>query len=161
MSADEDANAARMKRPVPYTEDPDAIEAMRGLEAYIAKTGLEHSLLELVKVRASQINGCAYCLHLHIAKALEAGEDATRLHLLPAWRESRLYTPRERAALAWCEALTLVAGGEVSDTLYKSTEEHFPGKEMVQLTMVVGTINAWNRLMLAFDMRHPKDKPAG
>jgi AhpD family alkylhydroperoxidase len=129
---------------------PDGYIAFSGAQAYVNKSGLEHALLELVKMRASQINGCAFCLAMHSADAVKAGERHERLHLLPAWRETDLYTLRERAALAWTEALTLVAGKEVSDEIYEEARRHFSEKELVDLTYAVITINGWNRMCIAF-----------
>ena len=129
---------------------PDGYTAFSGVQAYVNKSGLEHALLELVKMRASQINGCAFCLAMHSADAVKAGERHERLHLLPAWRETQLYTPRERAALAWTEALTLVAGKDVPDDVYEEGRRHFSEQELVDLTYAVITINGWNRMCIAF-----------
>jgi AhpD family alkylhydroperoxidase len=128
---------------------PDAYAAMSGLQGYVYKCGLEHSLLELVKMRASQINGCAFCIAMHSADAVKAGESHERLHLLAAWRETDLYTPRERATLAWTEALTVIAGKEVSDELYDEARKQFSEKELVDLTHAVIAINGWNRICIA------------
>ena len=128
---------------------PDAYAAMSGLQGYVNKCGLEHALLELVKMRASQINGCAFCIAMHSADAVKAGESHERLHLLAAWRETDLYTPRERAALAWTEALTVIAGKEVSDELYDEARRHFSEKELVDLTHAIVAINGWNRICIA------------
>jgi AhpD family alkylhydroperoxidase len=141
----------------PYTTAPDAIKPMRGMEDYLKSCGLEHSLIELVKMRASQINGCAYCLHMHSKDARAAGETEARLYLLNAWHESRLYTPRERAALEWTEALTLISETHAPDAAYDAVKTHFTPKELVDLTMLIGTINAWNRLAIAFRNVHPDD----
>ncbi|THD11443.1 carboxymuconolactone decarboxylase family protein [Metallibacterium scheffleri] len=129
---------------------PDAYQAMRGLEAAVHRARLEHALLELVKMRVSQINGCAYCLDMHSKDARAAGETEQRLYLLPAWREAPLYSARERAALAWAEAVTQVSMNELSDTLYADVREHFNEKEMVDLTLAIIAINGWNRLAIAF-----------
>jgi AhpD family alkylhydroperoxidase len=128
---------------------PDAYAAMSGLQGYVNKCGLEHSLLELVKMRASQINGCAFCIAMHSADAVKAGERHERLHLLAAWRETDLYSPRERAALAWTEALTVIAGKDVSDELYDEARKQFSEKELVDLTHAVIAINGWNRICIA------------
>jgi AhpD family alkylhydroperoxidase len=127
---------------------PGALHAMYALERYTRESGLEHSLLELVKLRASQLNGCAYCLDMHSKDARAEGETEQRIYVLSAWREAPFYTPRERAALAWTEAVTLLPDG-VSDELYESTREHFNEKELVDLTMAVVTIAGWNRLSVA------------
>ena len=128
----------------------DAYRAMRGLESYIRQSGLEKSLIELVKLRASYINGCAYCVDMHTKDARHAGETEQRLYAVPVWRETPFFTPRERAALAWAEAVTEISRGGVSDELLALAREHFTEKELVDLTMVVVTINGWNRLAITF-----------
>lgn len=128
----------------------DAYKAMRGLQAYVNASSLEKSLLELVKVRASQINSCAFCLHMHMRDARKAGELQERLDLLAAWREAPLFTDRERAALAWTEAVTCVADTHIPDDVYETARAVFAEHEMVDLTMAVVAINGWNRLMVAF-----------
>ena len=138
---------------------PDAYSAMAGLQGYVNKCGLDHSLLELVKIRASQINGCAFCIHMHVVKAIELGEQHERLHLLNAWRETGLYTPRERAALAWTEALTAIADSEIPDALYNEARQHFSEKELVDLSYAIVAINGWNRLMKSFQVPLPPAKP--
>jgi AhpD family alkylhydroperoxidase len=140
-----------------YATAPEAIKPLTDMEKYIKASGLEHSLIELVKMRASQINGCAYCLHMHSKDARAAGETEARLYLLNAWHESRLYTPRERAALQWTEALTLVAETHAPDDAYEAVKGQFSPKELVDLTMLIGTINAWNRLAIGFRALHPED----
>jgi len=142
----------------PYAIDAKAIEPMLALEAQFAASTLEHSLRELVKTRASQINGCAYCLHMHTFDARKAGEREERLYLLSAWRESQLYTPRERAALAWTEALTRIAETAAPDEDYEGLKAHFSEAEIVMLTLLITTINAWNRLAIGFRMAHPRDR---
>ncbi|TAL82433.1 MAG: carboxymuconolactone decarboxylase family protein [Rhodanobacter sp.] len=129
---------------------PDVFKAMLDLEAGVRRSGLEHAMLELVKTRASQINGCAYCLDMHSKDARAAGETEQRLYLLSAWRETAFYSPRERAALAWTEAVTQVSMSELSDTLYAEVREHFNEKEIVELTLAIIAINGWNRLAIAF-----------
>lgn len=141
-----------------YKAAPDAIAAMTRLEEYVRHCGLEHSLIELVKIRASQINGCAYCLHMHTSDAREAGESEARLYLLSAWRESRLYTSRERAALAWTEALTRLADTGAPAQDYEQGLAHFTEKEFVELTLLIGVINVWNRLSVGFRAVHPNDR---
>ena len=135
----------------PYQAAPEAMKAMGALEAYVRNCGLEHSLIELVKTRASQINGCAFCIHMHTRDALARGETAERLFLLDAWRESPLYSDRERAALAWTEALTLVAQTHAPDADYEAARRHFAEAELVELTLLIATINAWNRIGIAFN----------
>lgn len=129
---------------------PGAMKAMRGLEAYLAECGLEPSLLDLVKTRASQINGCAYCLDMHTKDARARGESEQRLYALDAWQETPFYTERERAALAWAEAVTLIACGHVPDELYEAVRQHFTEEELVNLTLAVVAINGWNRFAISF-----------
>ncbi|RFA29421.1 alkylhydroperoxidase [Alkalilimnicola ehrlichii] len=140
-----------------FAAAPDTMNAMLALEDHVRRCGLEYSLIELVKTRASQINGCAYCLHMHTRDARKAGETETRLYLLPAWRESSLYTPRERAALAWTEALTHVARAHPTDEDYHWVREHFSEAELVKLTLLIGAINIWNRIAIGFGTAHPHD----
>jgi AhpD family alkylhydroperoxidase len=142
---------------------PDAVKAMMALEAGIAKSGLEESLRHLVKLRASQINGCAFCIHMHTTEARKHGDSEMRLYMLNAWRESTLYSDRERAALAWTEALTLVAQTGAPDADYDLVKAQFSEAEQVQLTFLIGAINVWNRLQVGFRAAHPvseKDKAA-
>jgi AhpD family alkylhydroperoxidase len=129
---------------------PQAYMAMRGLEACVRQSGLEPRLLELVKVRASQINGCAYCIDMHTKDARAHGETEQRLYALPAWRETPFFSERERAALAWTEAVTLIAEGPVEDEEYEAVREHFDEKALVDLTLAIVAINGWNRLAIAF-----------
>ena len=129
---------------------PDAFKAMLGLESYVHQSGLEPSLLELIKTRVSQINGCAYCLDMHSKDARAAGETEQRLHVLSAWRGAPFYSERERAALAWAEAVTMISEGGVSDALYAEVQHHFEGKALVDLTLAVIAINGWNRLASPF-----------
>lgn len=129
---------------------PDAFKAMMGIEAYVHQCGLEHSLLELVKTRVSQINGCAHCLDMHTKDARALGESEQRLYLLSAWREAPFYTGRERAALAWAEAVTRIDLGEVADEVYDEARRHFNEKELVDLTLAIVGINGWNRLNVPF-----------
>jgi len=138
-----------------YEAAPDAMRAVQRVEGYIQQCGLEKSLIELVKMRASQINGCAYCLHVHSTDARRAGETEQRLYLLDAWHESPLYTGRERAALAWTEALTRVAETHAPDAIYEEVRRHFEDKELVDLTTLIGLINLWNRLAIGFRYQHP------
>jgi len=119
------------------------------VEQYLAGCGLDHKLLHLIKMRASQINGCAYCLDMHSLDARAAGETEQRLYTLDAWGETPFFTDRERAALAWTEAVTLVSQGHVPDDVYEETKKHFSEKEIVDLTLAVGMINMWNRLAIS------------
>jgi AhpD family alkylhydroperoxidase len=128
---------------------PDVFKAMRDLEAGVRRSALEHSLLELVKVRVSQINGCGYCLDMHIKEALAAGETGQRLYLLSAWREAPFYSSRERAALSWAEAVTLVSTNELPDELYAEVRGQFDEKATMELTLAIIAINGWNRLVKA------------
>lgn len=129
---------------------PAAYQAMLGLERYVRASGLEHSLLELVKLRASQINGCAFCVDMHARDARGGGEAERRLYALPVWREAPFFTARERAALAWTEALTLVAQHPDLDGPYAALVQHFSDKERVDLTLAIGAINTWNRIAIGF-----------
>jgi AhpD family alkylhydroperoxidase len=139
----------------PGTAAPGAYAAMRGLQRYVDESGLETSLMELVKMRASQINGCAYCLHMHSRDARALGESEERLYLLDAWRESPLYTERERAALAWTETLTRIADTHAPDADYEAARAQFSERELIDLTMAIVAINGWNRIAIGFRMVHP------
>src|SRR5689334_814258 len=129
---------------------PDAVRAQRGLESYVHGSGLEPSLIELVKLRASYVNGCAFCVDMHTKDARLAGETEQRLFGVPVWRETPYYSPRERAALAWTEAVTRLGEHGVGDELYRETREYFSEQELVNLTIAVIAINSWNRLSIAF-----------
>jgi AhpD family alkylhydroperoxidase len=140
-----------MKARLNYSEAaPNAIKGMLELEKYVHGSGLERTLYELVKTRASQINGCAYCIDMHTKDARKAGETEQRLYALNAWRETPFYTERERAALAWTEALTLISENDVPESLYKATREYFNEAEILALTMAIIAINGWNRLAISF-----------
>ena len=139
-----------------YQAAPETIKALSAVEAQIAASGLEKSLIELVKTRASQINGCAFCIHMHTRDARAAGETEERLYMLSAWWESSFYSARERAALLWTDALTLVAETRAPDDAYNGLKDHFTEKEIVKMTLLITTINAWNRIAIAFRMEHPK-----
>lgn len=138
-----------------WKADPKLMNAVLVLNKAATEAGLEHSLIHLVKVRASQINGCSYCVDMHTKEARKDGESEQRLYLVSAWRESPLFTARERAALAWTEKLTLLASGPVEDALYAQTLEHFSAEDLVKLTVLVGVINVWNRICVAFHAIHP------
>jgi AhpD family alkylhydroperoxidase len=127
-----------------------AYRVMSQLEQYVRNCGLEASLIELVKIRASQINGCAFCLDRHTKDARAAGESEQRIYLLSAWKESPFYSERERAALEWTEAVTLIAKDHVPDEVYAAVHPHFSDEELVNLTLAVSTINAWNRFAISF-----------
>lgn len=143
-----------------YAAAPKVLKAMLDLTKVPAESGLEHSLLELVKMRASQINGCGFCIHMHSREAIAAGETAERLLLLDAWRESPLFTDRERAALIWTESLTLVAETRAPDEDFAAVKAQFSDEEIVNLTLAITTINAWNRFSVGFRSIHPVDKKA-
>ncbi len=131
-------------------KSPAGYRAYLALNQFVQECGLEHSLLELVKIRASQLNGCAFCLDMHTLDARAAGETEQRLHLLAAWREAPFYSDRERAALAWTEAVTLVSETRVPDDVFQEARRHFSEEELVNLTWAVVTINGWNRVAIAF-----------
>lgn len=134
----------------PYKIAPQAYPAVAALQKYVDSCGLERPLLELVRMRASQINGCAYCLDMHTKDARALGETEQRLYLISAWRESPFYTDRERAALEWTEAVTLVSETHVPDEVYERVKQHFTPQELVNLTAAIAMINTWNRLSVAF-----------
>ena len=133
-----------------YQTAPDAIKALSAVETQVQASGLEQSLIELVRTRASQINGCAYCINMHTQDARKHGESEQRLYLLNAWREAPVYTDRERAALAWTEAVTLISETLAPDEVYDGVRAQFSEAETVNLTMLIATINAWNRLAISF-----------
>ncbi|MCO7520840.1 MULTISPECIES: carboxymuconolactone decarboxylase family protein [unclassified Pseudomonas] len=131
---------------------PEAYKAMVGLEQALVSSGLEHSLLELVRLRASQVNGCAYCVNMHANDARKAGETEARLQTLSVWRETGYFTPRERAALAWVESLTRLSERGAPQEEYSALLEHFEAREIANLTLAIATINAWNRFGVGFAM---------
>lgn len=133
-----------------FQSNPGAIKAMSGVEQHIANSSLEKSLIELVRLRASQINGCAYCIDVHTADARKAGESDRRLSTLSAWRETPFFTERERAALEWTESLTLIAVTRVADDTWERVNPLFSPAELVDLTLLINLINAWNRFAIAF-----------
>jgi AhpD family alkylhydroperoxidase len=133
----------------------EGTKGMVAVEAAIEKSGLEHGLLELVRLRASQINGCAFCINMHVDAAIKHGESNKRLHLLDAWRESPLYTNRERAALNWTESLTRVADTGAPDEDYEELKRHFNETEIAHLTLLIGAINLWNRVQIGLRAVHP------
>lgn len=140
-----------MKERLNYaTVSPHALKAMLELEKFVAASGLERSLYELVKIRASQINGCAYCIDMHTKDARKADESEQRLYALNAWRETPFFTDRECAALEWTESLTLISENDVPDSLYDEVRKHFDEKEMVALSIAIVAINGWNRLAIGF-----------
>ena len=138
-----------------YQTAPGVMKAMMALQNEVAQSGLDPSLVGLVEIRASQINGCAFCLHMHTRDARARGETEQRIYLLDAWRESPLYSEREHAALAWTETVTLVSQSHVPDEVYDRAKAVFSDEEMAKLTLLVVTINAWNRFSIAFRAIHP------
>ena len=144
----------------PYAAAPDGLAALLGVEKYLKDCGLEASLVHLVKTRVSQINGCAYCLHMHTREARADGEREARLYLLNAWRESAMFTARERAALAWAEALTTIAVSHAGDEVYEAARAVFSEKELSDLTIAIAMINGWNRIAIGARSVHPGDRAA-
>ena len=138
-----------------FPRAPELMQAVLALNKAVEESGLERSLLHLLKLRASQINRCSYCVDMHAREAREEGESEQRLYLVAAWKESPLFTHRERAAFAWVEAVTLISQGGVSDEMYAATLKHFSEEELVKLTVAVAVINAWNRLSVSFRTIHP------
>lgn len=139
---------------------PTLLQPMLDMEERLRASDLEHSLIELVKLRVSQINGCAYCIHMHTHDARNNGETEDRLHLLNAWHESSLYSKRERAALIWAESLTRIETSRAPDDVYNAMAVQFSQPDQVALTLVITTINAWNRLAIGFAMPHPETRKA-
>jgi AhpD family alkylhydroperoxidase len=149
-----------MKTRIDFTRiSMQSLKPLFALGAQVEASGLEHALLELVKMRSSQLNGCAYCLDMHSKDARAAGETEQRLYLLDAWRETSLYSERERAALAWTEAVTRVADGHVPDDVYDEASNHFTEDELVALTLAIVAVNGWNRLNIAFRMEAGSYRP--
>ena len=134
----------------PYKASPKGYQAMAAFQAFVDSCGLEKLMMELVKMRASQINGCAYCLDMHSKDARALGETEQRLYLLNAWRESPFYSERERAALEWTEAITLISGSHISDEIYERVTKQFNPEELANLTLAIVAINGWNRLSIPF-----------
>jgi len=136
---------------------PDGIAALQGVETYLHNSGLDPKLVALVQTRVSQINGCEYCLHMHTKAARKLGESESRLYLLDAWRESAMYSERERAALSWAESLTDIAHTHAPDDVYEAVKQHFTEKELIDLSIAIAMINAWNRLSIGARSVHPAD----
>lgn len=143
-----------------FAKAPELLNTLVGLENAVKDSGFDHQIRHLVKLRASQINGCAYCVDMHVKEARKDGETEQRLHLVSAWRESPLFSERERAALEWTEALTLLPTSRADDVYYEPLKAHFSDVEIVQLTMLIGVINTWNRLAVGFRSQHPIDRKA-
>ncbi|WP_164014360.1 carboxymuconolactone decarboxylase family protein [Pyxidicoccus trucidator] len=139
----------------PFAAAPAVMQEMLDFAGKVQGSGLEASLTELVKIRASQLNGCAFCIHMHALDARKHGETEERIYLLSAWRESPLFTDRERAALGWTEALTLVSQTHAPDADYAAMRAHFSEEESVKLTLLIGMINIWNRISIGFQSIHP------
>lgn len=143
-----------------YAAAPELMKAITALSQASEQSGLERSLLHLVKLRASQINGCSYCVEMHSREAREDGETEQRLYLVAAWRESPLFTARERAALAWTETVTKLSQGPIGDEPYQEARFEFSEAELTKLTVAIGVINVWNRLCASFHAIHPMPKKA-
>ncbi|NNC16726.1 carboxymuconolactone decarboxylase family protein [Corallococcus exiguus] len=139
----------------PFAVAPEALKSMMEYSGKVSALGLESNLQELVKIRASQLNGCAFCIHMHTRDARAHGETEERIYLLDGWRESPLYTERERAALGWTETLTLVSQTHAPDADYAALKPHFTEEEIVSLTLLIGLINTWNRISVGFRSMHP------
>ena len=144
-----------------FKASPGAAQALLGVQGFVNDCGLEHPLLELVKMRASQINGCAYCLDMHSKDARAEGETEQRLYALDAWRETPFYSERERAALAWTEALTRIRKTHAPDDVYEEMRKHFDAEEQVLLTAAIVAINSWNRIAIGFRAMPGAYQPAG
>lgn len=138
-----------------FKVSPALTKALMGVEAALADSGLEHGLAELVRLRASQINGCSFCLHMHVADAKAHGETELRMIMLDGWRESSMFSERERAALAWTESLTRIAKSHAPDADYELVKSQFSESEIVSLTILIGQINSWNRVQIASRVTHP------
>lgn len=141
-----------------FAKAPELMEQVRALNVAVEASGLEKSLLHLVKLRASQINGCSFCVDMHSKEALHDGEKLQRVLLVSAWKESPLYSERERAAFAWTDTVTLIAKEGVPDALYEATLKHFSEEELTRLTVAIGVINVWNRLCVSFHALHPVER---
>ena len=139
---------------------PDAYKAVMALENYVQNCGIEKNLIHLMKLRASQINGCAFCVDMHVKESRHAGLSEQWINLLCVWKESPIYDARERALLAWVEAVTLLAKTGAPDSDYDALKQHFNDEEIAKLTVAIGTINIWNRLAVSFRFQHPIDKIA-
>jgi AhpD family alkylhydroperoxidase len=145
------------QRLTPFTVAPDGVAALIAVENYLKSCGLDHKLMTLVKIRVSQINGCAYCLHMHTEEARKLGETPTRIYLLDAWHESNLYSERERSALAWAESLTNISTSHAPDDVYEKVRRQFNEKALADLSIAIAMINAWNRLSIGTRAAHPAD----
>ena len=133
-----------------YKTSPEAYKAMLGVQKFVDKSSIDHKLLELIKIRASQINGCAHCLDMHTKDSIAFGENEQRLHVLAAWREAPFYSEKEKAALAWCESLTNISSEGAPDKHFDELKKYFTTEEIVELTLAIVAINSWNRLAIGF-----------
>lgn len=140
------------------TVNPEAYQTMLKLEKFVNESGLDKKLIELIKIRASQINGCAFCMDMHTQDARKLGETEQRIYLLSVWRESAVYTEAERAVLALTEAVTVITANGVSEKLYQQVREHFDENQYVALIMAINTINSWNRIAISTGMSAPYNK---
>jgi AhpD family alkylhydroperoxidase len=146
-----------MSRRIPYFQAaPDAVKQLSATRPYIESTSIERRLRALVELRSSQINGCAYCVDMHSREARDAGETQQRLDCLCVWRETSFFDDRERAALAWAESVTLVSETQIPDDVYEEAHKHFPDKDLLDLTLIIAVINAWNRMAIGFRANPPK-----
>ena len=143
-----------IKRMSLYTEGAGIVKQMLNMEQYVQNSGLEKSLIHLVKLRASQLNGCTYCIQMHQHEAISSGEDQQRLDALSAWENNALFSGREKAALAWTEAITNIQEGHASDEAYVAVNDYFEGEALANLTLLIITINGWNRLGIGFRMEY-------
>lgn len=143
-----------------YKASPEAYQAVFQLEQYCQSSGIEKRLIHLIKLRASIINGCSYCVDMHVKEARHSGLSEQWINLVSAWKESPVYDARERAVLGWTDALTNLAQTGAPDDAYEALKAHFSEEEMTKLTVVIGTINIWNRLCVGFRSQHPLDRPA-
>ena len=143
-----------------YKASPEAYEAVSALEKFVQTSGLEKRLIHLIKLRASIINGCAYCVDMHVKEARHSGLSEQWINLMSAWKESPVYDARERAVLGWVDAVTNLAQTGAPDDAYEALKAHFTEEEMTKITVAIGTINVWNRLAVGFRSQHPIDKPA-
>ncbi|KKX31913.1 carboxymuconolactone decarboxylase family protein [Rhizobium sp. LC145] len=143
-----------------FTASPESYEAVKALEIYVQQCGIERRFIHLIKLRASIINHCAYCIDMHVKESRHDGLSEQWINLMSAWEESPIYDEKERALLAWVDAVTRVADTHVPDSVYEGLKAHFTDEEMVKFTVAIGVINVWNRLCVGFRAMHPIDKPA-
>jgi AhpD family alkylhydroperoxidase len=143
-----------------FTASPESYEAVKALEIYVQQCGIERRFIHLIKLRASIINHCAYCIDMHVKESRHDGLSEQWINLMSAWEESPIYDEKERALLAWVDAVTRVADTHVPDSVYEGLKAHFTDEEMVKFTVAIGVINVWNRLCVGFRAMHPVDQPA-